>query len=54
MYVNVNLQRRPGVPGPPILRLLEIFFFNPTDQPTQYQETHPTLNEKKGGMALLK
>ena len=54
MYVNVNFQRCPGVPGPPILRLLVIFFFNLTDQPTQCQETHLTLNEKKGGMALLK
>ena len=26
-----------------------IFFFNPTDRPTQYQETHSMLNEKKGG-----
>ena len=25
------------------------FFFNPTDRPTQYQETHSTVNEKKGG-----
>ena len=51
MYVNVNFQRRPGVPGPLILRRLVIFFFffNPTDRPTQYQETHATLNEKKGG-----
>ena len=24
------------------------FFFNPTDRPTQYQETHSTLKEKKG------
>ena len=49
MYVNVNFQRRPGVPGPPILRRLVIFFFFfQSDRPTQYQETHPTLNEKKG------
>ena len=49
-----------GVPGPPIPRLLVIVFFlvffqsdRPTDRPTQYQETHSTLNEKKGGgMAL--
>ena len=27
----------------------DIFFSEP---PTQYQETHSTLNEKKGGMAL--
>ena len=48
MYVNVNFQRRPGVPGPPILRRLVIFFFFQSDRPTQYQETHPTLNEKNG------
>ena len=49
------IQRRPGAPGPPIPRLLAIlfflgfFFFNPTDRPTQYhEETHSTLNEKKG------
>ena len=48
-----------GVPGPPIPRLLVIvfflvfFFFNPTDRPTQYQETHSTLNEKKGGGMTL-
>ena len=28
---------------------LGFFFFNPTDRPTQYQETHSTVNEKKGG-----
>ena len=28
------------------------FFFNPTDRPTQYQETHSTLKEKKKGMGL--
>ena len=28
---------------------ISIFFFNPTDQPNIYQETHSTLNEKKGG-----
>ena len=37
------------------LRLLVIFFqfffFNPTDQPTQYQEMHLTVNEEKKGMA---
>ena len=57
MYVNVNFQRRPGVPGPPLLRVLVIFFFfffNLTNRPTQCQETHPTLNEKKGGDGLIK
>ena len=43
------------VPGPPIPRLLvnffSVFFFQ-SDRPTQYQETHSTLNEKKGGMSL--
>ena len=28
------------------------FSIRPTDRPTQYQERHSTLNEKKGGMAL--
>ena len=37
-----------GVPGLPIPRLLKIFFFQ-SDRPTQYQETHSTLNEKKRG-----
>ena len=51
--MNVNFSRRPGVPGPPISGLLVIFFFFfQFDRPTQYQETHSTLNEKKGGMAL--
>ena len=27
----------------------QFFFFNPTVQPNIYQETHSTLNEKKGG-----
>ena len=27
------------------------FFFFQSDRPTQYQKTHSTLNEKKGGMA---
>ena len=49
--VDVNVYRHPGVPGPPIPRLLVIFCFQ-SDPPTQYQETHSTLNEKKGGMAL--
>ena len=31
-----------------------VFFFNPTDRPTQYQETHLTLNEKKGGWPMCK
>ena len=26
-------------------------FFFQSDRPTQYQETHSTVNEKKGGMA---
>ena len=30
------------------------FFFNPTDRPTQYQEMHSTLNEKKGGWPYSK
>ena len=42
-----------GVLGPPIPRLLviffKVFFFNLTDRPTQYQETHSTLNGKKKG-----
>ena len=49
-----------GEPGPPIPRLLVVvfflvffFFFNSTDRPTQYQETHSTLNEKKGGGTAL-
>ena len=54
--VNVNVLRHPGVPGPPIPRLLVIFcfyyFFFQSEPRTQYQETHSTLNEKKGGMAL--
>ena len=29
-------------------------FFFQSDRPTQYQETHSTLNEKKRGMAFLK
>ena len=29
--------------------MMLIFFFNPTDRPTQYQETHSTPNEKKKG-----
>ena len=33
--------------GPPIPRLLVIYFFS--EPPTQYQETHSTLNEKKKG-----
>ena len=32
---------------------LGFFFFNPTDRPTQYQETHSTLNEKKKGDGLM-
>ena len=43
-------------PGPTIPRLLVIFFcfffVNPTDRPTQYQETHFTANEEKQGMAF--
>ena len=35
--MNVNFECHPGVPGPPIPRLLVIlfldFFFNPTDRP---------------------
>ena len=27
------------------------FFLNPTDRPTQYQDTHSTLKEKTRGMA---
>ena len=54
--MNVNFCRRPGVPGPPIPRLLVIFwvffFFFHSDRPTKYQETHSSLNEKKRGMAL--
>ena len=48
-------ERRPGVPGPPIPRLLGTFFkifFFPSDRPTQYQETHSTLNERKKGDGL--
>ena len=50
-------ERRPGVPGPPIPRLLVTFFilfifFFPSDRPTQYQETHSTLNERKKGDGL--
>ena len=30
----------------------QFFFLNPTDRPTQYQETHSTLNEKKRGGAV--
>ena len=49
-------ERRPGVPGITIPRLLVIFvclfFFFQSDLPTQHQEMHSTLNEKKkGGMA---
>ena len=34
---------------PPVLRfLLIVFFFHPTDKPTQNQETYSTLNERKG------
>ena len=45
-----------GVPEPPIPRLLMNFFlgfFFPSDRPTQHQETHSTLNEKKGGDGLM-
>ena len=41
-----------GVPGLPIPRLILVFFlgfFFQSDRPTQYQETHSTLNEKKEG-----
>ena len=44
--MNVNFNRRPGLPGPSIPRLLVIFF--QSDRPIQYQETCSTLNEKKG------
>ena len=41
--------------GPPIPILLVIFlgFFFQFDRPTDYQETHWTLNEKKGGDGLI-
>ena len=46
-------ERRPWVPGPTIRRLLVIFFFRffffESDRPTQYQETHWTVNEEKKG-----
>ena len=29
------------------------FFFFKSDRPTQYQETHSTVNEEKKGMALM-
>ena len=32
-----------------IFFLILIFFFNPTDRPNIYQETHSTLNDKKRG-----
>ena len=31
---------------------LVFFFLSQSDQPTQYQETHSTLNEKKGGWPI--
>ena len=52
LYVNVNCQRHPWIRGPPIQRLSEtevfFFFFFQSDRPTQHQETHSTLNEKRG------
>ena len=51
MYVNVNFQHRPGVPGPPILSRLVIFIFfsiRPTDRPN-IRKRMQRLNEKKGG-----
>ena len=54
--MNVNFERHPGVLGPPIPRFLvsffKGFFFFQSDQPTQYQETHSTLNKKKKGGGL--
>ena len=54
--MHVNFYRRPGVPEPPIPRLLVIFllgFFFQSERMTQYQEMHSMLNQKKGGMALF-
>ena len=55
-YVNVNFKRHPGVPRPPIPRLLVfcfLLFFFQSDRPTQHQETHSTLNEKKKRLMAL-
>ena len=49
-------ERRPGVPGITIPRLLVIFvfcLFFQSDLPTQHQETHSTLNEKKKEDGLM-
>ena len=54
--MHVNFYRHPGVPGPPIPRLLVIFllgFFFQSEQMTQYQEMHSMLNKKKGGDGLI-
>ena len=55
-HVHVNFYRRPGVPGPPITRLLVIFllgFVFQSERMTQYQEMHSMLNKKKGGDSLI-
>ena len=41
-----------GYQGLLLLIFFLIFFFNPTDRPTQYQETHSTVNEEKKGDGL--
>ena len=56
--MNANFYLHSGVPGPPVPRLLVIFFrsffFFQSDRPTQHQGTHSTLNEKKRAWPYLK
>ena len=50
--MKVNFKRRPGVPGPPIPRLLVIFISNRPTDPISGNAFNA--KRKKGGMALIR